>query len=140
MGVLADAVLEHSGHITGVIPQCLVEQGLLHEGLSELRIVDAMHERKRLMLEVSDAVIVLPGGVGTQDEFWDVLTCAQLGLYAKPCGILNIDGFYDSLLAFIAKAQSEGFILAADRDNLIISDNPAQLISALAEGCSNLAS
>jgi len=92
-----------------------------------------MHERKSLMLELADATIVLPGGVGTQDEFWEVLAGAQLGLHSKPCGILNIDGYYDSLLAFIDRALAEGLLSATDKGNVIVSDNPEALLVGLSE-------
>lgn len=133
MELLAEAVLECGGQITGVVPRFLVEAGLAYDQLSELRIVETMHERKSLMLELADAIIVLPGGVGTQDEFWEVLAGAQLGLHSKPCGILNVDGYYDSLLAFIDRALAEGLLSATDKSNVIVSDNAEALLVALTE-------
>jgi uncharacterized protein (TIGR00730 family) len=133
MGSLADSVLEHGGEITGVVPQFLVDDGLAHEGLSELRIVASMNERKSLMLDLSDATVVLPGGVGTMDEFWEVLAGAQLGLHSKPCGILNVNGYYDPLLVFIDRALAEGLLSATDKSNVIVNDNPEALLSGLSE-------
>ena len=131
MGSLARSVLEHGGQIVGVVPGFLVEAGLAHSGLSDLRVVSTMNERKAVMLELSDAMIVLPGGVGTQDEFWEVLAGAQLGMHRKPCGILNVEGYYDSLLAFIDRALSEGLLSATDKGNILVSEDPEELIGEL---------
>ena len=131
MGVLADSVLEHGGHITGIAPRLLAEQGLAHDRLSELRIVETMHERKNMMLELAAATIMLPGGVGTQDEFWEALASAQLGLHFRPCGLLNVSGYYDSLLAFIDRALAEEFLSSSDKANVIVSENPEALLVEL---------
>ncbi|MBN9659210.1 MAG: TIGR00730 family Rossman fold protein [Acidobacteria bacterium] len=131
MGLLATSVLEHGGQITGVIPRFLVDDGIACESLTSLRIVETMDERKKLMLTLADAVVVLPGGVGTQDEFWDTLTGAQLGLHSKPCGLLNVSGYYDSLLAFIDGALAEGLLSPSDRDNVIVSSDPESLLTNL---------
>jgi uncharacterized protein (TIGR00730 family) len=133
MGSLADAALEHGGQVVGVLPRFMVSSGLTHEGLSDVRIVASMAERKAVMLELSDGVIMLPGGVGTQDEFWEVLAAAQLGLHAKPCGMLNSEGYYDSLLAFIDHAVREGFFPADERNNIVVAEEPKQLIAALSK-------
>lgn len=133
MGSLADSVLEHGGQVTGVVPQFLVDEGLAHEGLSELRIVASMSDRKNLMLDLSDATVVLPGGVGTMDEFWEVLAGAQLGLHSKPCGILNVNGYYDPLLAFVDRALVEGLLSATDKGNVIVNGNPEALLSGLSQ-------
>lgn len=133
MGTLADSILAHGGYVVGVLPQCLMEEGLAHRELSELNVVSTMSERKTRMLELSEATIILPGGVGTQDEFWEVLTAAQLGLHAKPCGVLNVDGYYDPLLAFIDRALAEGFMSAADRRNLLVGRNAETLIADLSQ-------
>ena len=133
MGALANSVLEHGGEVTGVVPQFLVDEGLAHEGLSDLRIVASMNERKNLMLGLSDATIVLPGGVGTMDEFWEVLAGAQLGLHSKPCGVLNVNGYYDPLLVFIDRALAEGLLSDADKGNVIVNRNPEALLSGLSE-------
>jgi uncharacterized protein (TIGR00730 family) len=133
MGSLANSVLEHGGTVIGVVPGFLKDQGLAQDGLTELRVVETMHERKNLMVELADAIIILPGGVGTQDEFWEVLAGAQLRLHSKPCGILNVDGYYDSLLAFIDRALAEEFISAGDKDNVLVSQHPEQLLAELSE-------
>jgi uncharacterized protein (TIGR00730 family) len=131
MGSLADAVLEGGGQVIGVLPDFIAGSGMAHEGLSEMRVVASMAERKALMLELSDAAIMLPGGVGTQDEFWEVLSAAQLGLHAKPCGLLNTEGYYDCLLAFIDRAVAEGFFPAEERSNIVVAKEPEHLVAAL---------
>jgi len=133
MGFLADSVLEQGGRIVGVIPRFLNKAGLRHEGLAELHVVKTMEERKSLMLDLADATIVLPGGVGTMDEFWEVLAGAQLEQHSKPCGLLNISGYYDSLLAFMDRALREGLISLSDKNNVIVGDNSKVLIERLFE-------
>ena len=110
MGAIADAVLEAGGTAIGVIPQALVDRELAHDRLTTLRIVACMHERKALMADLSDAFIALPGGYGTADELFEILTWAQLGLHAKPVGLLNIAGFFDPLLAWVDRAADDGFL------------------------------
>jgi uncharacterized protein (TIGR00730 family) len=110
MGVMADAALAAGGEVIGVIPQGLVDLELAHNRLTELRVVATMHQRKALMAELSDAFVALPGGYGTLDESFEILTWAQLGLHAKPVGMWNVAGFFDPLLAWIAQAVREGFI------------------------------
>jgi uncharacterized protein (TIGR00730 family) len=132
MAVLADTVLAAGGSIIGVIPQHLVDQEIAHPGLSELRIVGSMHERKAVMSELSDGFIALPGGYGTLDEFAEVLTWSQLGLQHKPCGLLDIDAFYTDLLAFFDHAATERFIPAEHRGLVLAAADPAQLLDALA--------
>src|ERR1051326_8186709 len=112
MGVLANAALAQGGNVTGVIPQALVEKELAHTGLTQLRIVASMHGRKALMAELSDAFIALPGGYGTLEEFCEILTWSQLGLHRKPCGLLNVQGFYDSFLQQIDRAVEAGFLIS----------------------------
>ena len=109
MGVIADAVLGRGGHVTGVIPDSLVSQEVAHRGLSDLRVVQSMHERKAMMAELSDGFIAMPGGIGTMEEFFEVLSWAQLGLHDKPCGLLNIGGYYDHLIRFLNHAVDEEF-------------------------------
>jgi len=133
MGAVADAALAAGGCVVGVAPRFLVDQGIGHERLTELRVVDSMQERKSLMLELSEAAIMLPGGVGTQDEFWETLAGAQLGLHAKPCGILNVDGYYDWLFTFMDRALAEGFLSASDRRNVLVNSNVEQLVTDLSE-------
>ena len=128
MGVLADAALQKGGEVIGVIPQALVDKEVAHSGLKELRIVSSMHERKALMAELSDGFIALPGGFGTFEEFCEVLTWSQLGLHRKPCGILNVNGYYDHLLSLFDHAVSEQFLKPVHRQ-MVISDNcPESLV------------
>ncbi len=131
MGTLADAALAAGGEVVGVIPHSMVDREIAHTGLSELRIVESMHERKALMADLSDAFIALPGGFGTLDEFCEILTWAQLGLHAKPCGVLNVAGFFDPLLAAFDHAMNEGFIRPRYRCLVISAHTPASLITRL---------
>jgi uncharacterized protein (TIGR00730 family) len=134
MGVLADSVLEAGGKVTGVMPQSLIDRETGHRGLTEMHIVQTMHERKALMERLSDGFIALPGGHGTLDEFCEILTWAQLGIHSKPAGILNVDGYYDSLLAMFAKAVDEGFLKPQHRDMVAVeADDPARLLAKMRE-------
>ena len=133
MGVLADAALAAGGQVIGVIPQMLVDMELAHRGLTELRIVRSMHERKALMAELSDAFLAMPGGVGTFEELFEVLTWAQLGIHHKPCGCLNIAGYFDPLSALLDHAVSEGFVRPQHRRLLISSNEPAELLMLLTQ-------
>jgi uncharacterized protein (TIGR00730 family) len=110
MGVLADAVLAGHGHVTGVIPEAMVAREIAHRGLSDLRIVSSMHERKAMMADLADAFVALPGGWGTLEEFFEVLTWAQLGLHQKPCVLLNIAGYFDGLLSFLEHSIDQQFV------------------------------
>src|SRR5690242_19117334 len=110
MGAVAGAVLAGGGRVTGVIPKALVEKEVAHGGLTELRVVTSMHQRKALMADLADAFIALPGGWGTLDEMFEILTWAQLGLHRKPCGLLNVFGYFDRLLAFLDHTMEEGFV------------------------------
>jgi uncharacterized protein (TIGR00730 family) len=132
MGVLADAALAARGEVIGVIPQMLVDKELAHRGLSELRIVGSMHERKALMAELSDAFLALPGGLGTFEELCEILTWSQLGIHAKPCGCLNVLGYFDPLLAMLDRAVSERFLGPAQRRLLLSADRPDELLELLA--------
>jgi uncharacterized protein (TIGR00730 family) len=131
MGALANACLDEGGRVTGVIPQALVDRELAHTGLTELRIVRSMHERKALMADLSDAFLSLPGGYGTWEEFFEVLTWSQLGIQRKACGILNVDGYYDPLLAMADKALSEGYTRPLLRDFLLSDVDPERLLERL---------
>ena len=133
MGVLADAVLARKGEVIGVIPQALVDKELAHHGVTELRVVHSMHERKALMAELADAFVALPGGYGTLEEFCEVLTWAQLGFHAKPCGLLNVAGFYDSFLALLDHAVRERFLRPEHRSLVVVDPEPEVLIRRLAE-------
>jgi uncharacterized protein (TIGR00730 family) len=131
MGMLADSVLDGGGEAIGVIPQALVERELAHTGVTDLRVVNSMHERKSLMAELSDAFVALPGGFGTYEEFCEVTTWVQLGLHQKPCGLLNVAGFYDPLLALFDQAALEGFILPQHREIVIVDSDPAAILDRL---------
>ncbi len=131
MGVLADAALAEGGEVIGVIPKSLVERELAHTGVSELHIVPTMHERKALMADLSDAFIALPGGYGTLDEFFEVLTWAQLGIHAKPCGLLDVDGYFDNLLAFLDRAVNEGLLQAQNRKLFVVEHDASTLMHRL---------
>jgi uncharacterized protein (TIGR00730 family) len=133
MGVVADAVLAAGGRVTGVITESLADHEIAHHGLTRLDVVRSMHERKARMAELSDAVIMLPGGFGTYEEFMESVTWAQLGIHDKPCGILNVDGFFDDLLGFVRHAVSQGFIKARQVDALVISDDVDDLLTAMAD-------
>lgn len=133
MGILADAALAAGGEVIGVIPQMLVERELAHPRLTELRIVRSMHQRKALMAELADAFVALPGGLGTFEELCEVLTWAQLGLHNKPCGCLNICGYFDPLLQLLDRAVAEGFLPDAQRQLLLVAQDPALLLVALAQ-------
>ncbi len=134
MGVLADAVLAGGGEAAGVIPRALVERELAHKHLTALHVVDTMHQRKALMADLADAFAALPGGFGTGDELFEILTWAQLGLHARPIGLLNVVGFFDPLLAWIDRTVEEGFLRAEHRRLLLVRDDPASLLDAL-ESC-----
>jgi uncharacterized protein (TIGR00730 family) len=132
MGQLAEAVRRGGGAVTGVIPQTLFDLGAAHHGLDDLRVVGSMHERKALMAELSDAFIALPGGLGTLEELFEVLTWAQLGIHHKPCGVLNVCAYYAPLLDLLGHAAEERFIRAAHRDMLIVDTDPEALLARLA--------
>jgi len=133
MGAVADFTLAAGGKVIGVIPQALVDKEAAHTGLSDLRVVGSMHERKSLMADLSDAFIALPGGLGTLEEFCEVATWTQLGFHRKACGLLNIEGFYDRLLSFLDYATEEKFIRPEHRTIFISEDNPVKLINRLDE-------
>jgi uncharacterized protein (TIGR00730 family) len=132
MGAVADAVLAGAGSVTGVIPRALVEKEVAHSGLTDLRVVTSMHERKALMADLSDGFIALPGGWGTLDEFFEILTWAQLGIHRKPCGLVNVLGYFERLLSFLDHSVEQGFV-RREYDSLIaVSDDPATLLDAMA--------
>jgi uncharacterized protein (TIGR00730 family) len=133
MGVVADAVLAGGGEVIGVIPQSLADREIAHSGVSDLRIVDSMHTRKALMADLSDAFIAMPGGFGTFEEIFEAVTWTQLGVHRKPCGLLNVGGFYTPLALFIDQAVSEGFIKPVQRESIVVDDDPERLVNALAE-------
>jgi uncharacterized protein (TIGR00730 family) len=131
MGVIADAVMNGGGQAIGVIPQALVDKELAHRGITELRIVRSMHERKALMAELSDAFIALPGGFGTMEEFCEVLTWAQLGLHKKPSGLLNISGFYDHFLLFLDHIVETRLLRPQHRELVLDSTNVEDLLTRI---------
>ncbi len=131
MGVLADAALDRGGEVIGVIPELLVAKEVAHHGVTELRIVQTMHERKALMNALSDAFIALPGGFGTLDEFFEVLTWSQLGFHGKPCALLNVAGYYDRMLAMLDHAVAEGLLRPAHRELVIADTDPSRLMLRL---------
>jgi uncharacterized protein (TIGR00730 family) len=129
MNVIADTVLDLGGHVTGVIPDSLVSKEVAHRGLSDLRVVNSMHERKALMAELSDGFIAMPGGIGTMEEFFEVLSWAQLALHEKPCGLLNVSGYYDHLIQFLDYAVAQDFIKSKDRALMIVEEQPGKLLN-----------
>ena len=131
MSAVAEAVLDELGDIIGVIPKMLVEREVAHKSLSDLRIVDSMHERKALIAELSDGFVALPGGIGTLEEFFEIWTWAQLGVHEKPCGLLNIAGYFDPLLAFLDRAVEEKFVREVHRSMVIVENDPVALLYRL---------
>ncbi|MET0396514.1 MAG: TIGR00730 family Rossman fold protein [Longimicrobiaceae bacterium] len=132
MGVVADAAMAAGGEVIGVIPEGLVAREVGHAGVTELRVVRTMHERKALMAELSDAFVALPGGFGTWEEYFEVLTWAQLGIHPKPCGLLNVEGYYGPLLAMMDHAVAEGFVRAEHRASVLEAAEPARMLERLA--------
>jgi uncharacterized protein (TIGR00730 family) len=129
MGRLADAALAAGGEVIGVIPQAMVDMEVAHDGLSDLRIVGSMHERKAVMADLSDAFIALPGGIGTLDELAEILTWAQLGLHSKPTGLLDLGGYFAPLLAFLDGAVQQRFLQPVHRAMLLVDDDPERLLA-----------
>jgi len=132
MGVIADAVLATGGEVVGVIPHALNTRELAHDGITEMHTVETMHERKALMADLADAFIAMPGGFGTFDEFFEIITWAQLGIHHKPCGVLNIGGYFDRLVDFVDHAVTEGFIQRKHRDLILVGDQPDKLLDEMA--------
>jgi uncharacterized protein (TIGR00730 family) len=131
MGALADATLEAGGEAIGVIPQALVAKEVAHRGLTELRVVETMHERKALMASLADAFLALPGGYGTLEEFIEAVTWSQLGIHRKPCGLLNVEGYFDPLLEFFDRAAAERFFRPENRALVLSGTDAAALIDDL---------
>ena len=131
MGVLADAVLEAHGRVIGVIPESLMAKEVGHASLTELHIVKSMHERKALMADLSDGFIAMPGGFGTFEEFCEVVTWSQLGIHAKPCGLLNVNGYYDPVLALFDRAVREGFLREENRRLVLEDRDPMRLLEKM---------
>jgi uncharacterized protein (TIGR00730 family) len=131
MGAVSDAVLAQGGHVIGVIPDFIKTKEVAHDGLTQLIEVKTMHERKMKMFEISDGAIVLPGGFGTMDEMFELLTWGQLGLHKKPIGILNVEGFYDHLIKFLDHMVSTGLLRMSNRDMVIVSNDIEDLINSM---------
>ena len=131
MGAVADAALAAGGRVVGVIPQALVEREIAHPGLSEMHVTQTMHERKALMAELSDGFVALPGGPGTLDEMIEQWTWGLLGIHAKPCGFLNVKGYFDPIEAMTRRMVAEGFLQKQYADMLIFTDDPAELLERL---------
>ena len=132
MGALADAALGAGGEVVGVMPRHLVDREVAHEGLSELRIVQSMHERKALMSELGSGFVALPGGLGTLEELFEIWTWGQLGLHRKPYALMNVEGLFDPLIAFLDRLVSEGFVKPAHREMLVVDTDAARLLDRLA--------
>jgi uncharacterized protein (TIGR00730 family) len=131
MGILADAALAQGGEVHGVITRALQAREIAHGGLTRLEVVETMHERKAAIADQADAFVMLPGGFGTMDEFFEVVTWTQLGIHAKPCGILDVNGFFAPLCALIDAATEQRFISRAHRDMVIVESDPGQMIDRL---------
>jgi uncharacterized protein (TIGR00730 family) len=131
MGILADTAREAGGEVIGIIPRSLVAKEVAHTGLPDLRIVESMHERKAMMADLADAFIAMPGGYGTFEEFCEILTWTQLGLQRKPCGILNVEGYYDHLLQMFDHAVAEQFVQPVHREMFIADADPESLLNHL---------
>jgi uncharacterized protein (TIGR00730 family) len=131
MGIVADAALAAGGEVIGVIPQALVDRELAHRGCTELHVTPSMHARKALMADLADGFIALPGGIGTLEEVFEVWTWAQLGDHAKPVALLNVAGFYDTLVAFLDEIEAKGFLRHKHGDMLLVDDDPAALTARM---------
>lgn len=131
MGQVADAALDAGGEVVGVLPEKLAKLELAHPKLTELHVVDSMHARKRRMSELSDCFIALPGGIGTLEETFEVWTWTQLGIHAKPIGLMNVSGFYDTLITFLDQLVREGFVTEANRSLACVEEDPVALLGAL---------
>jgi uncharacterized protein (TIGR00730 family) len=133
MGVVADAVLANGGKVTGVLPRFMDDKELAHPKLTKLHVVETMHERKQLMAELADGFIALPGGFGTLEEIFEAITWQQLHLHACPCGLLNVDGYFDSLLEFLRGSVAGGFVRPAHFERLLVAPTPTELLDRFAQ-------
>jgi len=131
MGRIADTVVSEGGEAIGVIPQALVDREIAHLGLTDLHVVDTMHERKQRMADLSDAFVALPGGLGTLDELFEIYTWGQLGMHRKPIGLMNVEGYFDGLVGFLEHAVAERFVREDHRDMLIIEEEPTPMLERL---------
>ena len=133
MGVVADAVLASGGRVIGVLPRFMADKELAHTRLTELRVVETMHERKQLMAELADGFLALPGGFGTLEEIFEAITWGQLHLHAHPCGLLNVAGYFDSLLEFLRLSSASGFVRRAQFEALVVATTPDELLGRFAQ-------
>ena len=131
MGELADAVHEHGGHVTGIIPQQLVKKEAAHTGIPDLIVVASMHQRKSQMADMSAGFIALPGGIGTMEGFFEILTWGQLGIHRKPSGLLNVAGYFDELIKFLDHAVAEGFLTEEHRASILVESDPKKLLKRM---------
>ena len=131
MGELADAVHEHGGHVTGIIPQQLVKKEAAHTGIPDLIVVASMHQRKSQMADMSDGFIALPGGIGTMEGFFEILTWGQLGIHRKPSGLLNVAGYFDDLIKFLDHAVAEGFLTEEHRATIMVETEAKKLLNRM---------
>lgn len=131
MGALADGALASGGDVIGVMPHALVQREVAHQGLTELRVVDSMHDRKAILAELADAFVALPGGLGTLEEFFETWTWAQLGVHQKPVALLNVENFWQPLVDLLAHVEREGFLRGTPRDWIVIDENPANMLARL---------
>lgn len=131
MGTVANAVLEGGGEVIGIIPKALARKEVAHQSLTDLRVVQSMHERKALMAELADGFLALPGGLGTFDEFFEILTWAQLGFHGKPCALLNVNGYFDGMLAFLKHSQQEGFVRQENLDSLLVDTDGPRILDKM---------
>lgn len=131
MGTIADRVLEGGGEVIGVIPQALAKKEVVHQNLTQLHVVDSMHERKALMATLADGFIALPGGLGTLEELFEILTWAQLGIHQKPCALLNVAGYYDKLVSFLSDTIAEGFVRQEYLHMLLVAGDPDELLEKM---------
>lgn len=131
MGIVAEAAMAAGGYVIGIAPKLLIEKEIMHRGLSELHMVETIHERKVMMTGLADAVLILPGGYGTLDELFEVLTLQQLKVHDKPCGLLNVDGFFDALVTYLDHATERGFLLPEYRNMLAVDADPQALLAKI---------
>ncbi len=131
MGTIADRVLEGGGEVIGVIPEALAKKEVVHQNLTQLHVVDSMHERKALMATLADGFIALPGGLGTLEELFEILTWAQLGIHQKPCALLNVAGYYDKLVSFLSDTVAEGFVRQKYLHMLLVAGDPDELLEKM---------